>query len=135
MYLVPTNKVVEFCSEVNQGGEPRSQNWGDYYLRRNDWNKPVAGLPAVPEPWTKYLLSKPVSGNITELIGKQEAWLNRGADQGLLPGMILTAQGYGTLMSSRVKIEAVERTRCRIRCEWGDSKIALGQTVSSRSHE
>lgn len=135
MYLIPTNDIVEFCSEVNQGGEPRGRNWGEYYLRRNDWDKAVTGLPSVPEPWTKYFLSKPVSGKITQLIGKQEAWFNRGTEHGLLQGMILTAQDYGKLMFSQVKVVAVEKNRCRIKCEWKDSKLAVGQTVSSRFHE
>lgn len=135
MYLIPTNDIVEFCSEVNEGGEPRKGNWGEYYLRRNDWSKPVAGLPAVPGRWTKYFLTRPVTGKITELIGKQEAWLDRGAKHGLLQGMILTAQDHGKLMFSQVKVEAVEKNRSRIKCEWRDSELAVGQAVSSRFHE
>jgi hypothetical protein len=135
MYLVPTNEIVQFCSEVNQGIEPRHARGGEYYLRRNDWDKPVAGKPAVPEPWSKYLLSRPVRGKITRLIGRQEAWLDVGADAGILEGMILVAQDHGKLMFSAVRVEAVEKARCRIKCEWRDSKLVVGQTVSSRFHE
>jgi hypothetical protein len=91
MYLIPTNQIVEFCSEVNQGGEPRSDSHGQYYLRGSDAEKPVAGRPAVPEQWNKFFLNQPVRGRITELIGVQEAWLDKGAADGLLDGMILTA--------------------------------------------
>jgi len=135
MYLVPTNEMVAFCSEVNQGGEPRSGNWGGYYLRQKDWDLAVTGRPAVAEPWTKFFLSQPVKGEIAQLINEQEAWLNRGMNDGLLEGMILTARAHGEVTFSQVRVEAVEKERCRIKCEWKDSRLAAGQTVSSRFSE
>src|SRR6185369_12919078 len=74
MYLVPTNDIIEFSNEVNQGSEPRRSPLGNYYLRGKHWEMPVAGKPAVPEQWTKFFLSRPVKGKITELVEKQEAW-------------------------------------------------------------
>ena len=135
MYLIPTNDIVEFCSDFSQGIEPRRGIHGSYYLRRGDADKPILGKPAVPEQWTKFLLDKPVRGMITELIGKQEAWLNKGSAEGLLVGMILTAQGQGNLMFAQVQVEAVEKDRCRIKCRWPDVELTVGQTVSSRFHE
>lgn len=135
VYLIPTNDIVEFCSDVNQGSEPRRGNWGQYYLRRNDWDKPVTGRPAVPVQWAKFFLSKPVRGKITGLIGKQEAWLDVGNEDGILQGMILTARDHGKLMFSQVRVEAVEKGRCRIKCQWEDSQLAVGQMVSSHFHE
>jgi len=135
MYLIPTNDIVEFCSDVNQGSEPRRERWGQYYLRQKDWAKPVTGRPGVPEQWAKFFLSKPLRGKITELIGGQEAWLDVGTDEGLLQGMILTAQAHGKTMFSQVRVEAVEKGRCRIKCQWKDSQLVVGQTVSSRFHE
>ena len=134
-YLIPTNEIVEFCSDVNQGSEPRQGSHGQYYIRRNDADKPVVGRPAVPEKWNKFFLNQPVRGRITQLIGTQEAWLNKGAADGLLEGMILTAQQHGDLMFAQVRVEAVENSRCRIKCQWKDSELAVGQTVSSRFHE
>lgn len=135
MYLIPTDDIIEFCSDVNQGREPRGWSWGQYYLQRNDWDKPVTGRPAVPAQWAKFFLSKPVTGKITELIGNQEAWLDVGAEDGILQGMILTARDHGKLMFSQVRVDAVEKGRCRIKCRWRDSQLAIGQTVSSRFHE
>lgn len=135
LYLIPTNEIVEFCSDVNQGSEPRRENQGRYYLRQNDAAKPVSGKPAVPEAWTKFFLEKPIRGKITELIGKQEAWLDKGSAEGLLAGMILTAQQHGELMFAQVQIEAVEKNRCRIKCRWRESALAVGQIVSSRFHD
>jgi hypothetical protein len=129
LYLIPTNEIVAFCSAVNQGDEPRHDSHGWYYLRQNDWDKPVTGMPKVPSPWAKYLLSEPIKGKITKLDGKQSAWLDVGSDSGLLEGMILTAQDHGKLMFARVRV------RCRIKCEWKDSELSVGQTVSSRFQE
>lgn len=131
MYLIPTNEIVAFCSDVNQGSEPRRDPHGKYYLRQNDWEKAVTGKPEVPKHWTNYFLSQPVRGKITELIGKAEAWVNVGADAGLLEGMVLTAQTQGELMFSQVRVEVVEKSRCRVKCKWQDSELVLGQTVSS----
>lgn len=135
MYLIPINEIVDFCSEVNQGKEPRSDIHGHYYLRETDWKKPVTCKPLVPVKWTKYLLSKPIKGKITQLIGKQEGWFDVGSDAGILEGMILTAKEHDNIMFSMVRVEAVEKGRSRIRCEWADSELVVGQTVSSRFHE
>jgi len=135
MYLISTNEIVQFCNEVNQGSEPRNGPLGHYYLRRNDMNKPVTGTPAVPEPWTKFVLEQPVRGRITELIGKQEAWLDKGGADGLWEGMILTAQRHGKLMFAQVQVDAVEKDRCLIKCLLKGSELAVGQTVSSRFHK
>jgi hypothetical protein len=136
LYLIPTNKIVEFCSAVNQGDEPRREDHGDYYLRGNDWAKAVAGRPIVPWQWTRYLLDKPVTGKITELITKQEAWLDLGAEHGILQGMVLNAKT--TMVNIKyipVKVGSVEKSRCRIRCEWMDFELVVGQAVSSGFHE
>jgi len=108
LYLIPTNDIVEFCSDFNQGSEPRPGNHGSYYLRRGDADKAVSGKPAVPAQWTKFFLEQPVRGKITELVGRQGAWLDKGSADGLLEGMILTAQQHGDLMFAQVRVEAVE---------------------------
>ena len=131
LYLIPTNKIIDFCCEINDGGEPRKARYGFYYVRENDWEKPVTGKPAVPAEWAKFLLSSPVRAKITELIGQQEAWIDAGSKQGLLEGMVLTAHNRENLMFSRVRIQSVEKNRCRIKCEWSDSKLEVGQMVSS----
>ena len=139
IYLIPTNYMVDFCSIVNLGLEPRLglyANYYHYYLRRNDWEKPVTGKPVVPEPWAKYVLSQPVRGKITQLLDKQEAWFDMGAEAGLLEGMILVAQENGKFRCfAQVRIEAVEKDRCRIKSVWKDLELQAGQAVSSRSDD
>ena len=91
-------------------------------------------MPDVPAQPEKFFLSKPASGKITELIGKQEAWLEVGVEAGILQGMILTARQLDDVMFSQVRVEEVEKARCRITCQWGDNKLAVGQTVSTRMY-
>jgi hypothetical protein len=135
LYLIPTNDIVRFCSDFNQGVEPKSGIHQNYYLQIGDAAKSVSGRPAIPNQWTKYFLKQPVQGTIIKLIGRQEAWLDKGSVDGLLEGMILTAKQHGDLMFGDVRVEAVENRRCRIRCEWKDGELAVGQTVSSRFYE
>lgn len=49
-YLVEEEEVADFCAAINDGSEPRTKPAGRFYLRHGDWNKPVAGIPALPEP-------------------------------------------------------------------------------------
>lgn len=135
LYLIPTNDIVQFCCEFNQGSEPRAGIHQSYYLRIGDADKGVSGKPAVPKQWTKFFLEQPVQGKITELVGKQEAWLDKGAADGLIKGMILTAKQHGELMFGDVRVEAVEKGRCRIKCQWEDGELAIGQTVTSRFYK
>lgn len=135
MYLVPTNQMIQFCSDVNQGSEPRRGSYignGLYYVRRGMEKGPIQGKPFVPEPWKEYFLHEPVRGRITELVNEREGWLDKGAADGLRPGMILTAQGHGPLLLAQVEVGAVEKRRCRIECLWKESKLALGEKVSSK---
>ncbi len=47
-YLIPTNKVVGFCNDVNDGSEPRTDVHGSFLLRRGDEKKRVKGPPPLP---------------------------------------------------------------------------------------
>jgi len=60
LYLVPKDAGKAFCSLVNEGGEPRSNVHGNFYLRRGDWEKKVTGLPIVPKEWESLLQKKQV---------------------------------------------------------------------------
>lgn len=60
LYLVPQDAGKAFCSQVNEGSEPRSNVHNHVYLRRGDWEKKVTGLPVVPKEWESLLQKKPV---------------------------------------------------------------------------
>jgi hypothetical protein len=101
-YLVPSEKLVDFCNQVNEGREPRRRIYGFCLLRIGDEKKKVVGLPSVPKPVEKYLLAKPIDTVITS-VGKPvseegqgdvtavgiRVTLKDGSKAGLLPGMTL----------------------------------------------
>lgn len=57
-YLVPQEDVRDFCNAVNQGSEPRTHVWGQYYLRVGDEKKAAGGDPDLPAKWKPLLIAK-----------------------------------------------------------------------------
>lgn len=54
LYLIPPDAMEQFAQRIREGYEPRTvprQLSRDIYLRAGDWEKPVAGLPEVPEEY------------------------------------------------------------------------------------
>jgi len=61
-----------------------------------------------------------------------------GAEHGILKDMVLNAKtSMFNIKYLPVKVESVEKGRCRIRCEYMDMgyELAVGEIVSSRFHE
>ena len=56
LYLIPEEEGRKFCNQANRGGEPRNGPHGHFYLRRDDWDKKVTGLPSVPKEWEALLM-------------------------------------------------------------------------------
>jgi hypothetical protein len=102
LYLIPPDELLDFCNEVNDGGEPRSDAHGLVLLRQDDWTLPVSGRPELPEPFQAYLLSEPVRGNLVKGDGERAGIVDRGSSQGLRPGMVLYSQGSLDLVQYRV---------------------------------
>ena len=50
LYLLRDGEVEEFFEAVDRGWEPRSGRHGRFFLRIDDWEKPVVGLPDLPLP-------------------------------------------------------------------------------------
>ena len=102
MYLVPSDGIVGFCNEVNDGSEPRKGVHGFFLLREGDEKKKVKGFPDVPGEFRPYLLARPIEAEIIG-VGKYTTrpsvcdWkfkdtpvtLNCGKNKGLLKGMTL----------------------------------------------
>lgn len=132
VYLVATNKLVDFCNCINDGSEPRVQCYGSHYLREKDWDKPVSGRPEIPVPWAEYLISKPIKGEIVYLVNNNEAWINIGSDNGLREGMTLTAWKSNPWTVISVRISVLEKDRCLIKHEWDDEKLDIGMIVGTR---
>jgi hypothetical protein len=101
-YLIPSDDIVGFCNEVNEGSEPRKGMHGSCLLREGDEKKEVKGFPTIPAEFKPYLLDHPIDAEIVS-VGKYKTrpsvcdWkfkdtpvvLNRGKSHGLLKGMKL----------------------------------------------
>jgi hypothetical protein len=90
LYLIPDEKMTEFCNAVNLGLEPRRGPHGPYYLRDPEWQAPVEGLPTVPESVRRFILEKPAVGAITRRFNDSEAEINLGLRHGVWKGMKLS---------------------------------------------
>jgi hypothetical protein len=91
-YLIPEKERLVFCSIVNQGDVPKYMRSGPFSLRDTNRGKPPEGRPEVPREWASFLLPKPVTGTITELLENQVAIMDVGAKDGLKAGMVFVRE-------------------------------------------
>lgn len=101
-YLIPENEMIDFCNHINSGSQHVSR--AARFLRHvDDGKKKSYGTPRVPSKYQPYLLKEPIEAEITwigktDILEKDDKWppgryqvtevrLNRGREQGLLPGM------------------------------------------------
>ena len=93
LYLVPEDGMLEFANMVNDGFEPRKDARGfSGYLRDEDWDKPVTGLPDLPAAHKPLLFPKPIEGKVSRKLDKPLQFeIDFGSGKGLKPGMKLTA--------------------------------------------
>lgn len=85
-YLVPEEKMMEFCEQFNCGWYPR------FFRQGERWTK-LVGLPEVPEEYRKYLLNEAFDAEILSVGEPSEnafpVTLNWGSRDGLYAGMKL----------------------------------------------
>ncbi len=115
-YLIPEKHRLAFCSIVNQGDVPRYMRSGPSSLRDVDRRKPPQGQTEVPPEWASFLLQKPITGTITEVLENQVAIMNVGARTGLKAGMVLVRE-KGDLFSvdTTIKVLFTESDRSFVR--------------------
>jgi hypothetical protein len=152
-YLIPEKERLVFCSVVNQGGVPEYMRSGPFSLREVDRQKPPDGEPEVPREWAPFLLRKPVTGTITEVLENQVAMVDVGAKDGVKAGMEFVRDSPWP--HSRIKVLFTDLDRCWVRIgtpEVGalpdssleptalmmglgplDRPLGVGENVSSRS--
>ena len=116
LYLIPDSEIIEFCYDVHTSNEPRyAFGWGRYLLRLGDWIKEVKGKPEIPDEFLQHLLDEPVDALFLSVtIGEKQPYhtanvvLNKGKNDGLLPGMKLCAEerndrgGYNSMTLTKV---------------------------------
>jgi hypothetical protein len=153
-YLIPEKKRVLFCSVVNQGVVPKYMRSGPFSLAEANRRKSPEGRPDVPPEWAPFLLPKPVTGTITEVLDDQVAIMNAGAKDGLKSGMEFLREKDDPFFS-RIKVLFTEAERSFVRIgtpgvgplpdssSWpllfggpfGIERLGLGEKVSSRSSD
>jgi hypothetical protein len=134
-YLIPAERIVDFCNRVNDGTEPRKTRWGLDLLRAGDEAKSAEGIPVVPDAFKPYLLSQPIEVKIVGVVGVTERTdvrgrrvnefsliLNRGRKHGLLAGMRLYFVEPKLFLAS-VRITKAEDTHCEALMMPFDTKL------------
>jgi hypothetical protein len=122
-YLIASDEMIRFCNHVNSREEPRSSVHGFHLLRDGDEEKEIAGRPDIPEEYKKYLLKKPIQGEIIAVgkhtdYEKEEDWkvrdvavtINIGKEVGLLNGMELYVTAPKDLVESIIITKVGEQT-------------------------
>jgi hypothetical protein len=72
-FLVPENRRLTVCSQVNAGLMPLFPSRGAGRFPNQDGAPPPKGLPKVPAEWKPFLLREPVLGRVTEVISRATA--------------------------------------------------------------
>jgi len=91
IYLIAndTDAIVRFCNAVNSRREPRDSIHGSFFLRHGAVNWEVEGKPEIPEEFMPYLLDEPVNAVIVSVKNTTTFVVDKGKNDGLLPGMEL----------------------------------------------
>jgi hypothetical protein len=90
---------------------------GPFSLRDVDRRKPPESRPEVPPQWASFLLTKPVTGTITEVLENEVAIMNVGARNGLKAGMVFLRDKsvpFSWLNPIRVLFTETDRSFVRI---------------------
>jgi hypothetical protein len=109
-YLVPPEKMHDFCDAVIKGDEPRNEVPGDFYLSvpLNRAN----GIPDLPERWVNYLGEHLRIGKITEVTEGGRARVDLGTAKGIHKGSVLTVQGSSRYHHRNLRVVSVEEDSC-----------------------
>jgi hypothetical protein len=109
-YLVPPQKMLQFCDAVVEGEEPRNELPGDFYLGvpfdRAD------GVPELPETWANYLRENVTVGRIMVVKDGGQARINLGRAEGIREDTILTVQGSPRYRHRYLRVVSVDEESC-----------------------
>ena len=121
-YLIPPDKMQEFCISIIDGDEPRNEPPGDYYLREP--NVPVDGIPEMPEQWAAYLQENLVIGKVIAVQNGGRVKIDLGSAKGIEVGNVLAVQGRDRYGPQRLFVVTVETETCIAE----ESKLGSTQT-------
>ncbi|MGE3822186.1 MAG: hypothetical protein AB7I30_22460 [Isosphaeraceae bacterium] len=110
-YLIPPERLQEFCDAIIRGDEPRNEPAGDFFLIGSD--DQVAGTPELPERWANYLRDNLVIGTVIEVVERGRAKVDVGSAEGVQVGSILTVQGHDR-RSGKLRAVSVNDDSCEV---------------------
>ncbi len=149
-YLIPEDRLREFCNVVNSGLEPSRQRW--FLLAGEEPSGLPAGLPSVPAAFTPFLLSRPLAGRVLaierpetfrtivvndceqkERVQTELVRVSVGSSDGLLPGMVIF--GHNPLRPNffaEMTVQSVEVGSSLAEVTFHVARVRKGDTVSTR---
>lgn len=137
IYLIPEEKLADFCNAVNLGIEPRRDlsseyYFGSFYLREGDETKPVTGMPFMPGERNSLLLAKPVTATVIKVEGeryKQIAVIDKGSLDGLKAGIRLIGETEEPSAWAGVKVLSVEKKTATVEVS---GEVKVGYKLSTK---
>lgn len=134
--LIDADHMIYFCNEVNQGNSiHRNRN----VFRPIDTSLEIRppGLPAVPEPWRKYLLPAPLTAHVTSVSTATrpfQARIDLGSEAGLQTSMTLVAKPVGQ-PPVRATVTRVGPTESTVIWDSWSGALKVGRPLYSRLPE
>ncbi|WP_165227365.1 hypothetical protein [Aquisphaera insulae] len=94
-YLVPVDRMDDFCVAVIEGDEPRDDLRGRFFLRLGDEEKRIDGVPTLSEPWAAYLRDNLLIGTISSAqLDPQRVTIDLGSEGGVERDDVFMVQGH-----------------------------------------
>jgi hypothetical protein len=131
-YLIPPEKMEEFCEAIIKGDEPEDGRGGAFYLAGE--GRPVDGVPTLPEPWAAYLRKNLVLGKIVEATRDDFVTISLGSTQGIQIGDIVAVRAADGSRTKLVQVSSVADETCIAEDEPrpGEARIEVGDIVTAR---
>jgi hypothetical protein len=94
LYLIPSDGMLSFCNAINLGLEPRSEIYGQFFVRITRGKTrhppvPAGGSPGLLPPWDQFLLKTPLQGIVTDVVREGIMTVSLGSKDGIRVGMEL----------------------------------------------
>jgi hypothetical protein len=126
LYLVPPDRMQEFCYAVIEGQEPRpSGEMGERFLLRSPAAQ-VDGIPELPEPWETFLRENLVIGKVVEVMDGNRLRIDLGWADGIETGDVLAVQGRSEWQTRHVGVQSVQdHSSVAEETSWEHEKIPL----------
>ena len=111
-YLIPAERLQDFCDAIIRGDEPRDVPYGKFYVLGLDDR--VSGTPQLPERWATYLRNNLVIGTIVEVAKEGRARIDLGSVDGIHVGSTLTVHWHNRRTNRQMRAGSVKEHSCEV---------------------